>query len=138
MNCRKHGIEVTGCSKNPCFPLLEDCKKCEPVTLSGGPVMEHESVSYWQGKLGIEPGMSKEEALQKFLEWSEGKKTCERCGGKEYFIFCPVKLVCREAMTLSEREGVETDGGVEDKSVDKRSEPGERSWGVQASFVPIP
>ena len=36
-----------------------------------------------------------------------------------------------------ERE-VKADGGVEDKSVDKRSEPGESSWGVQASFVPVP
>jgi len=34
MNCRKHGIEVTGCSKNPCFPLLDDCKGCDRLPLA--------------------------------------------------------------------------------------------------------
>ena len=52
---------------------------------------------YWREKLGVEVGMSKEEALECFREWRLNKKTCERCEGEEYVSFCPVHVICRES-----------------------------------------
>lgn len=72
---------------------------------------------YWRLKLGIEIGMSKRQALEKFLEWQEGKRTCQRCEGEEYFDYCPVRLICKEAMTLQE-EVIPDESGRE---VDTRS-----------------
>jgi len=57
---------------------------------------------HWREKLGIKIGMTKEEALECFMEWRTDKKTCERCDGTEYVSFCPVHLICEEA----ERVGV--------------------------------
>ncbi len=56
-------------------------------------------VGYWQEKLDIHFGMTKEEALDQFREWRGTKKTCERCQGNEYKYeqYCPVRLICKEA-----------------------------------------
>jgi hypothetical protein len=59
--------------------------------------MEHETKEYWRLKLGIEVGMSKDEALEKFRVWREKMKTCERCEGEKYVEFCPIHLICKEA-----------------------------------------
>jgi len=60
--------------------------------------MTEESVfEHWREKLGIEIGMSKEQALECFREWRDSKITCERCDGTEYVSFCPVHLICEEA-----------------------------------------
>lgn len=60
-----------------------------PVSLMG--------VDGWRIELGIEKGMSKEEAFEKFTAWQLKKKTCQRCEGDKYFDYCPIRLVCREA-----------------------------------------
>ena len=129
MNCRKYDIQVTGCSKNPNFPLIEDCSKCEPVQSSSWKnVMEHESVPHWQERLSISIGMTIQEAIEKFLAWQENKKTCERCGGVEYFNYCPVRLVCKEASALIEKEEVMIEHGNGEEfsgEVDNGSRPSE-------------
>jgi hypothetical protein len=51
----------------------------------------------WREKLGVEPGMSKEETLSKFPGWRVTKKTCERCEEKDLSEFCPLHLICEEA-----------------------------------------
>jgi len=56
-----------------------------------------EKVSHWQNVLGVTYGMSKEEALEKFREWRERKKTCQRCEGESLVEFCPIRLICMEA-----------------------------------------
>lgn len=53
--------------------------------------------SYWKNKIGIEIEMSKEQALEKFLEWQESMKTCQRCEGDKYFPYCLIRQICREA-----------------------------------------
>ncbi len=59
--------------------------------------MEMHTPGYWQEKLGIEFGMTKQEALEKFHQWREKKKTCERCECESYLSYCPVRLICEEA-----------------------------------------
>jgi len=54
--------------------------------------------------MGIEVGMTKDQALECFREWRDSKKTCERCNGTEYVSFCPVHLICEEADTAQEAE----------------------------------
>ncbi len=54
-------------------------------------------VAHWQEKLDIHYGMSKEKALDKFVEWRMTKKTCLRCEGDKLAEFCPVYLICQEA-----------------------------------------
>lgn len=51
---------------------------------------------YWREKLRIEVGMSREEALDRFVEWRSTKKTCQRCEGEKYVDCCPVHLICEE------------------------------------------
>jgi hypothetical protein len=51
----------------------------------------------WQSVFGIEFGMSKEEAFEKFIDWQQDKKTCQRCEGDKYWAYCPIRLVCKEA-----------------------------------------
>jgi hypothetical protein len=65
-----------------------------------------ESVNKWRDELGVTPSMSKEEVLNKFREWRESKKTCQRCEEKNLSVFCPVRLICEEA----DREEPEKDG----------------------------
>jgi hypothetical protein len=64
------------------------------------------SVNHWREELGVVPGMSKEEALNKFLEWRDSNRTCERCEGKELVKYCPLHLICQEA----DRKEMEEDG----------------------------
>ena len=52
---------------------------------------------YWRDKLGIHIGMTKAQALDKFISWRENKRTCLRCEGEKYIEFCPVHLICEEA-----------------------------------------
>jgi len=53
--------------------------------------MTEESVfEHWREKLGVKIGMTKEEALEKFLEWQVNKKTCQRCEGEKYIDYCPI------------------------------------------------
>lgn len=59
-----------------------------------------------RNELGIEIGMSKEQALEKFMEWREKEKTCQRCEGDKYVCFCPIHLICEEANLKDEREEV--------------------------------
>lgn len=99
--------------------------------------MEHESIPHWQERLVVSIGLKTQEVLEKFLLWQEGKKTCERCGGEEYFDFCPVRFVCRAAMTLGE-EVEDDDGRSQGKSTDKRGKLSEGSGSVEASFVEVP
>jgi len=42
-------------------------------------MIEHETKEYWREKVGISFGMSKEEALEKFRDRKETKRTCLRC-----------------------------------------------------------
>ncbi len=67
-----------------------------PVSLMG--------VDGWRIELGIEKGMSKEEAFEKFREWQLNKKTCQRCEGDKYFEYCPIRLVCKEADNVRDAE----------------------------------
>jgi hypothetical protein len=55
----------------------------------------------YRDELGINIGMAKEQALGKFLEWQQTRKTCDRCEGEKYVAYCPVNVICKEAM-LSE------------------------------------
>ena len=61
----------------------------------------------YREELGIELGMSKEEALEKFLEWQASKKACQRCEGKKYVEFCPYNLICREVMEYESRRQID-------------------------------
>jgi hypothetical protein len=71
--------------------------------------MEGEGVvdlkEYWRNKLGIQLGMSKEMALNKYREWRT-QKTCERCQEDVFKLreFCPLGLICKEE---EEKDGVE-------------------------------
>jgi len=68
-----------------------------PISLMG--------IGGWRQELGIEVGMSKEEALEKFTAWQLKKKTCQRCEGDKYFEYCPIRLVCKEANDVRNVEG---------------------------------
>lgn len=52
---------------------------------------------YWRDRLGIEIGMTKEQALERFIAWRSNKKTCFRCEGEKYIDYCPLHLTCEEA-----------------------------------------
>ena len=90
--CKKHGIEVSGCSRQPTglfdVSICDGCQKSK----NGNP-----QATYWQLRLGIEPGMSREQALALFLEWRATKRTCQRCGLKKLVDFCPVRVMCGQA-----------------------------------------
>ncbi len=60
-------------------------------------ITKEEIVKNWQEKLDIHFGMTKEEALEKFREWREKMKTCQRCEGEKLVEFCPIHLICKEA-----------------------------------------
>ena len=47
-------------------------------------MMEHETKEHWREILGVEVGMTKEETLNKFMEWKGNKKTCQRCQEELY------------------------------------------------------
>jgi hypothetical protein len=73
-------------------------------------------MNHWRERLGIEVGMSREEALGNFREWRETKKTCQRCGGDKYVDYCPIHLVCQESeleeeVIADESAGREIDSG---------------------------
>ena len=55
-----------------------------------------ERIQYRQQKLGIQFGMSKEEAFERFGAWREKIKTCHRCEGEKYMEYCPIHLICKE------------------------------------------
>ena len=132
MNCRKHGIEVTGCSKNPNFPLIKDCSQCDPIqTSSWKNVMEYESVPHWQERLAVSIGMTTQETIEQFLAWQENKKTCERCGGGEYLAYCPVRLTCKEASEHERRRPAT-------ESVDNRAGYGKVFRGIKAISLSVP
>lgn len=63
-------------------------------------------VNKWREELWVTPAMSKEEALYRFREWRESKKTCQRCEEKDLPGFCPLHLICEEA----DRKESEGDG----------------------------
>jgi len=73
-----------------------------PITLK--------SLSEWREKMGIQVGMSKDEAVDRFIEWRASKKTCERCEGDKYIEYCPVHLICKEADEY-ERNATRNDNG---------------------------
>jgi len=66
--------------------------------------------------LGIKAGMSKEEAFEKFREWQQTKKTCQRCEGEKYKDCCPVHLICEEA---NERNAKRNDNGRRTSQIDE-------------------
>ena len=51
----------------------------------------------WREELGIQTGMTKEEAFEAFLIWQERQKTCQRCECEKLTNFCPLKNICKEA-----------------------------------------
>lgn len=112
------------------------CAKCVQAGLNGG----YPGVEYLGQRLGIQVGDTKEQAIERFLEWRDSKKTCERClsNNKKYGDDCPICLICKQAdEEVSESEG--KDGGaLQDQPVDQRREPGQEFGGVQADFVSIP
>ncbi len=55
------------------------------------------AIAHWQEKLNIHFGMSKDEALNQFVEWRTEKKTCQRCEGDKLTEFCSIHLICQEA-----------------------------------------
>lgn len=65
-------------------------------------------------KLGIKLGMSKEEALEKFMQWKADKRTCERCEEDKLSQFCDLRSICKEA----------EDGAIKDRAVNIGKEPG--------------
>jgi hypothetical protein len=62
------------------------------------------SVNHWREELGVVPCMSKEEALGRFREWRESKKTCQRCEDQDLSQYCPIRLVCQEADRMEEED----------------------------------
>lgn len=61
----------------------------------------------WREEFGIEIAITEREALERFLEWREPKRTCERCiaeGDKQYREFCRVHFVCNQADKLEEEK----------------------------------
>jgi hypothetical protein len=56
-------------------------------------------------KLGVEPGMAKKEALNRFCDWRASKRACERCEEKDLSKFCPLHLICEEADRKESEEG---------------------------------
>ena len=100
------------CSEPGCFgPTLahDDSSLCMGHKIASG-VSQYEakmgSVNKWREELGVTPSMSKEEALGRFREWRESKKTCQRCEEKDLSGFCPLYLICEEA----DRKEMEGDG----------------------------
>ena len=63
-------------------------------------------VSYWREKLGVNIGMTRADALEKFLEWRSGKKTCLRCNETDLSPYCPLNLICQEAEKREETKNV--------------------------------
>jgi hypothetical protein len=70
------------------------------------------TIQEWQEEFEIEFGMTKEEAFEKFLEWQASKKTCQRCEGEEYAAYCPVNLICKEAMDYESRRQIDIGSGT--------------------------
>jgi hypothetical protein len=100
------------CSEPGCFgPTIahDDSSLCMGHKIASG-VSQYEakmgSVNKWREELEVTPSMSKEEVLNKFREWRESKKTCQRCEEKNLSVFCPVRLICEEA----DRKEPEKDG----------------------------
>ena len=60
-------------------------------------LMTKDYLNYWRNELGIEIGMSKDVALEKFREWQQKKKTCQRCEADQYIELCPIQNICKEA-----------------------------------------
>ncbi|MBM4338795.1 MAG: hypothetical protein FJ110_04565 [Deltaproteobacteria bacterium] len=56
-----------------------------------------DEIERWQNVLNIHYGMSKEEAFERFREWRERKKTCQRCEGENLVEYCPIRSICMEA-----------------------------------------
>jgi len=84
---------------------------------------------YWRKKLNIIPGMSKQEALEKFLDWQKDKKTCIRCEENEYKYkdFCDLYLICKEV-----------ENGIPNGQLSNHGEKSCRgSWGIQTNTFKI-
>ncbi len=102
MKRKEDGYRI--CSKPDCEgPLIRGdiSDLCQSHKLSEGVSwMEarDEIISRWRELIGIQAGDSRETVLDKFLEWQSSKRTCERCEGKEYASYCPIKSICKEAM----------------------------------------
>jgi len=64
-----------------------------------------ESANYWREILGIEFGITKQEALDRFVTWRTTKKTCQRCEGEKLVEFCEMRIVCKEADDVRNAEG---------------------------------
>lgn len=74
------------------------------------PVSPWKNIPEWQVELGIEFGVSKEEAFEKLFEWQEPIKTCLRCEFDKYVDYCPIYLVCEEAQNERHAEGNDNRG----------------------------
>jgi hypothetical protein len=103
-------IYCTGCRKS--WSTFHVCKEMSPERQAEVERLMADldrpcslkSFSERQAEMGIEVGMTKEQAWECFREWRDSKKTCERCNGTEYVSFCPVHLICEEADTAQEAE----------------------------------
>lgn len=96
-------IHCTWCGKLADF--FHTCSKMDPERKAeiekiqaefNGPALLWEPAG-WRAELAIELGMTKDQALEKFLEWQGTKKTCQRCEGEKYWDYCPIRLICKEA-----------------------------------------
>jgi len=96
-SCLKYEIKISGCSKQVSLFAPKLSERClEEKTWLIDP-RKAESVIHWKEEFGIETGMPKEEAFQKFLEWKDSKKTCTRCEENQYTRYCPVHLIRKQA-----------------------------------------
>jgi hypothetical protein len=99
-----------------------------PYPTEEGEMMDQDSREYWRKILGIEIGMTKQEAMQKFREWQEANRTCSRCEGENLVDFCPVRLICEEA---KREEGMEYESarGQVDSGTGSLEDPGDKEGG---------
>jgi hypothetical protein len=105
MFCQKHSISVTGCSLLT-DPLPKVCTQCPP-----GGLKDHIGVRDLKEKLGIESGDTLDRVKEKFRDWRDSKRTCERCLEDEYSLmkYCPYSKICLE--TPDERKEEENGAG---------------------------
>ena len=110
MKCRKYQIEVTACSRQPAFFNEEICRKCADEKVIEIDPRKADTIPVMRQRLGINSGMTKEEALQKFSQWKSDKRTCARCeegGGNQYWDYCPYRRICEEAERTDKEVTVE-------------------------------
>ena len=92
MFCQKHSISVTGCPSLT-GPLCEVCTQCQPESFK-----DSIRVQDLKEKLGIESGDTLDRVKEKFRDWRDSRRTCERCLEGEHSLlkYCPYGKICLE------------------------------------------